>query len=314
MTATVSTNLSSNSKPLKIIITGANSGVGFYSALDLAKSGHTVIMAVRNLNKGKEALAKIQKELPKANLILEELNLGSLKSIHDFAKRLAENTPIIDVLINNAGLLSPIQRKVTEDGFELEFGTNYLGTFALTGLLLPLLNTSASRVVNVASMAHRYGSINFDDLQFEKRKFSSWAGYCQSKLAMLMFTFELDRRCKQHQRNLISCAVHPGWSRTNLALNGPAEGNVNSLINHFSNFLGFLLGQSAEKGALPIVYTAISSEVESGKYYAPSGLFELTGSGKPKFASINKEALDLEKCKHLWEVSEVLTGVQYLDF
>lgn len=293
-----------------MIVTGANSGIGFHTSLELAKAGAAVILAVRNLKKGKDALDQIKHIHPSSLITLEELDLASLTSIHNFSRKISTQNNAIDVLINNAGLMSPPRKKFTTDGFELQIGTNYLGHFALTGLLLPLLKLKPSRVINVSSIAHRFGSIDLEDLQYDKRPYSTWGAYCQSKLAMILFTSELQRRSDLTNSNLLACAVHPGWSRTHLALNGPAEGYAEGFINRFSNFLGHLVGQTAEAGAAPLVYAAAAPDIQPGGYYGPNGLFELTGL-QTTLAKVHQKS-DAGLASSLWKLSEKLTKITYL--
>jgi NAD(P)-dependent dehydrogenase (short-subunit alcohol dehydrogenase family) len=218
---------------------------------------------------------------------------------------MTEGKPI-DLLINNAGVMSLPKRKTTADGFEMQFGTNHLGHFALTGRLLPLLRQSSHpRVVNVSSMAHRQGRMKFDDLQ-GARKYSPWAAYGQSKLANLLFTFELQRRSDAHQWGLLSDAAHPGFSRTDLIANGPG---LTGLLAGVSKVLAAVLSQSSADGALPTLYAATSPQVRPKGYYGPDGFLEMKGS--PKAAFISARAKDVAAAGRLWEISEELTGVRW---
>ena len=204
----------------RAIVTGTG-GLGYETALALVRAGGDVILAGRNLEKGAESVSRIKVEVPAARIAFEQLDLASLASVEDFAgPMLMQHTPL-DLLVNNAGVMTPPSRQTTSDGFELQFGTNYLGHFALTGRLLPILNGRGPRVVNLSSLAHRGGAIHFDDLQWE-RSYRPWAAYGQSKLAMLMFAFELQRRSDAAGWGLMSNAAHPGYARTELIANGPA--------------------------------------------------------------------------------------------
>jgi NAD(P)-dependent dehydrogenase (short-subunit alcohol dehydrogenase family) len=289
------------------IVTGATGGLGYETALGLAAAGAEVILAGRNADKGSEALGRIRSHVPRAKVRFELIDLASLASIKAFADHLlAEGRPI-DILVNNAGVMAPPKRKTTADGFELQFGTNHLGHFALTGRLLPLLRASrAPRVVTVSSLMHRMGAdIHFDDLQWE-HSYSPNGAYAQSKLANLLFALELQRRSDTNGWRLLSNAAHPGGSSTDLISNG--IGN-NSLAGKISAQLVHLLGQSAAAGALPILFAATALQARPGGYYGPDGFFEMRGAVAP--AKISARANDANLARRLWQVSEELTGVQW---
>ncbi len=279
------------------IVTGANSGLGYETARALAAKDAEVIMACRNLEKGNAALEKIQTESPKAKLILIQLDLGSLASVRNFADEVHAKYKRIDLLINNAGVMVPPYGK-TADGFETQFGVNHLGHFALTGLLLDLiLKTDHSRIVNVSSLAHLMGKINFDDLQSEKR-YIRMAAYGQSKIANLYFTYELQRKLESAGKDTLSVAAHPGYAATNLQ----AHSGIFNWMNSF-------MAQSQEMGALPSLYAAISPDVNGGDYIGPHALGGSRGypvKTKSKAISYNKEI-----AARLWQVSEELTNVKY---
>jgi NAD(P)-dependent dehydrogenase (short-subunit alcohol dehydrogenase family) len=288
-----------------IIVTGANSGIGWEAALALARSGGNVILAVRSAEKGKEAVARIINQIPTANVRFELLDLASLRSVHAFADKMNKEAKL-DILVNNAGVMSVPQREVTEDGFERQFGTNYMGPFALTGLLMPVLRRAPSpRVVVVSSAAANMGmkKIDFDDLQLEK-SYAPWKAYCQSKLADLLFSQELARRSKAAGINLLSVAAHPGYARTNLQTTGS-----NTTEIFFMNIVGSVISQDAAHGALPTLRAAVEKDAPQGSYYAPSRMFHLKGD--PVRISIPSPAQDIEAAKRLWEVSEKLTGVHF---
>jgi len=289
------------------VVTGTG-GLGYETALVLARHGAEVILAGRNAAKGRNATRQIVARAPGANVRFELLDLADLASVTAFSNRLlAENRPV-DLLINNAGVMTPPSRRTTADGFELQFGTNYLGHFALTAQLMPLLQRSrTSRVVEVSSGAHRLGgAIHFDDLQWE-RAYKPWRAYAQSKLAMLMFALELQRRNDAAAWGLMSKAAHPGYARTELIANGPGADAVLAKINNL--LVRPFLSQSAADGALPVLFAATSPEAKGGGYYGPAGLFELIGSPGP--AAIAAQAKDLSAAKTLWEISEDLTGAQW---
>ena len=287
------------------VVTGATGGLGYQTALGLAQAEAEVVLTGRNDAKGREAISKIRKQLPDAKISFEALDLANLASVADFARRFATAHASLDLLINNAGVMALPTRQTTADGFEMQFGTNYLGHYALTAQLLPLLRSSHQpRVVNLSSIAHRTGFIHFSDLQGE-RLYSPWKAYNQSKLAMLMFALELQRRSDAAGWKLMSNASHPGWARTDLFANGPGFG----LISLASQFAAPLFSQSAESGALPTLFAATSPQAEGGGYYGPNGLYELKGPPAP--ARIMPQAMDKAGAGKLWDVSQQLTGVSF---
>ncbi len=283
------------------VITGANTGLGYETAAALADRGAQVVLAVRNLDKGKDAAARITAQSPGANVALQDLDLTSLDSIRAAAEQLRAEHDRIDLLINNAGVMwTP--KSTTKDGFELQFGTNHLGHFAFTGLLLDrLLPVAGSRVVTVSSMGHRIrAGIHFDDLQWE-RSYSRVGAYGQSKLANLLFTYELQRRLAPNGTT-IAVAAHPGGSRTELVRNLPALFAVVAPVL-------MPLFQGADMGALPTLRAATDSGVLGGQYYGPDGFGEQRGY--PKVVASSEKSHDVEVQKRLWAVSEELTGVVY---
>jgi NAD(P)-dependent dehydrogenase (short-subunit alcohol dehydrogenase family) len=283
------------------VITGANTGLGYETAAALAAKGAHVVLAVRNLDKGKDAAALISKRNPGTDVALQELDLTSLESIRAAADQLRSDHDRIDLLINNAGVMwTP--KSTTKDGFELQFGTNHLGHFAFTGLLLDrLLPVAGSRVVTVSSIGHRIrAAIHFDDLQWE-RNYSRVGAYGQSKLANLLFTYELQRRLAP-SGTTIAVAAHPGGSRTELTRNlPPLLARVTPLIEP--------LFQGADMGALPTLRAATDPGVVGGQYYGPDGFGEQRGY--PKVVASSSKSHDVEVQKRLWAVSEELTGVVY---
>ena len=282
-----------------ILITGANSGIGFEAARVFAAKGARLILACRNLEKAKKAMDQILRETPTADLTTMSLDLSSLDSVREFSSAVAEQFDHIDVLVNNAGVMAPPYSK-TKDGFESQFGTNHLGHFALTARLLPLLEKAeAGRVVVVSSVAHRMGYIRFKDLNWESR-YSRWQAYGQSKLANLMFAKELQRRLRQRGSKVIAVAVHPGYSNTNLQQYMPANRLLNSLFS-----------QSQEKGALPTLCAATQSDLGGGEYIGPNGFLEM--QGKPDLAYSTPRSNDEATAKRLWEVSEKMTGESFLN-
>jgi NAD(P)-dependent dehydrogenase (short-subunit alcohol dehydrogenase family) len=289
------------------VVTGTG-GLGYETALVLAQHGAEVILAGRNEGKGRESIRRIAALAQGASVRFELLDLADIASVTVFSNRLLALDRPIDILINNAGVMTPPRRRTTADGFELQFGTNYLGHFALTAQLLPLLKRGrAPRVVEVSSGAHRLGgAIHFDDLQWE-RNYKPWGAYAQSKLAMLMFALELQRRSDAAGWGLMSNAAHPGYARTDLIANGPGDDMLAAKINKL--LVRPFLSQSAADGALPVLLAATSAEAKDGGYYGPTGLFELIGAPGP--AVIGSHAKDLGVAKKLWEISEDLTGAQW---
>jgi NAD(P)-dependent dehydrogenase (short-subunit alcohol dehydrogenase family) len=286
------------------VVTGANSGLGLVTARELARSGATVIIASRNTGKGERAASEIRAEVPSADVPVQALDLADLASVRAFAERFAAQRDRLDLLINNAGVMAP-PRRLTKDGFESQFGTNHLGHFALTGLLLSkLLEATAPRVVTVASINHRMGTIRFDDPQWE-HGYNNWRAYAQSKLANLMFCFELDRRATAARSSLQSMAAHPGYSATNLQFAGPA----NAYERWAMEVGNKLFAQSAEVGALSTLYAATVVDLPSGSYVGPDGFIEVRGH--PHVVTASGKAYNREAWRRLWELSEQLTGVSF---
>jgi NAD(P)-dependent dehydrogenase (short-subunit alcohol dehydrogenase family) len=288
------------------VVTGANSGIGWQTALELARARGEVILAARTKAKGREAVELILRQLPQAKVRAEVLDLARLQSVRAFAAKVGGEAKL-DLLVNNAGVMSAPQRETTADGFELQFGTNFLGPFALTGLLMPALQRAASpRVTTVASAAAKLGMrrINFDDLQGE-RSYGPWKAYCQSKLADLMFMLELARRCAAAGIGLLSNAAHPGYARTNLQTSGPGRPQ-----NSIEKIVASFLSQDAAHGALPTLRAATAMDAAPGSFYGPDRLFQLKGD--PVLVPVPKPARDEAASRTLWEVSEKLTGVHWL--
>jgi NAD(P)-dependent dehydrogenase (short-subunit alcohol dehydrogenase family) len=285
------------------IVTGSNSGLGLITAQELARAGATVVIACRNTGKGEAAADQIRREVPAAELEIRALDLADLGSVQAFAEGFAADHERLDLLVNNAGVMAP-PRRLTADGFESQIGTNHLGHFALTGRLLErLLATDAPRVVTLSSGAHRMGSINFDDLQRE-RHYNNWLAYGQSKLANLLFCFELQRRATAAGTSLESLAAHPGYSATNLQFAGPR--NYEAAIMWVTNKL---LAQSAAMGALPTLYAATAPDLPGGTFIGPDGFQEMRGH--PHIVTAAGKAYDEQAQRRLWELSEELTGVTY---
>ncbi|MEO9869544.1 MAG: SDR family oxidoreductase [Ekhidna sp.] len=288
-----------------VVITGSTEGIGFEDALALSSAGWNVIMMGRNIQKGNESIAKIHKISPKAKVSFEKIDLADLSSIEAFAKKMIEKGQAINLLINNAGVMTPPNHLETKDGFELQFGTNYLGHFALTAQLLPLLRkTKDARVVTLSSVAAREGKINFDDLQ-SKSSYKPMVAYGQSKLADLMFAFELQRQSDDNNWGITSIAAHPGVSRTNLLITGAGRWSVMGMAR---TFLPFLF-QKPSQGALPTLFAATSPEAKGGSYYGPDKMGETRGF--PTLSKVPKQAEDRNVASKLWKVSLKLTKVQF---
>jgi NAD(P)-dependent dehydrogenase (short-subunit alcohol dehydrogenase family) len=290
-----------------IIVTGGNSGIGYEAALQFARHNANTILACRNLDKANSAAKQIAASYPSAKVEVMELDLSSLASIRRFADAFHQSHRKLRALVNNAGVMALPYRK-TEDGFEMQFGTNHLGHFALTGLLLDtILATPDGRVVNVASGAHRIGRIRFDDLDW-KRGYYKWFAYGQSKLANLLFTLELQRRADAAGTKLLAVACHPGYAATNLQSAGPRMTGA-SAMESFWSMMNRIVAQSAAMGALPTLYAATAAGVRGNDYIGPVGLTEMWGY--PGKANPSAAAKDPAVASRLWEVSEQLTKVHY---
>jgi NAD(P)-dependent dehydrogenase (short-subunit alcohol dehydrogenase family) len=297
------------------VVTGANSGLGFGLARRLAAAGADVVMAIRNRAKGEAAIDEIRGTVPEAKLTIKPLDLSSLASVAALGEQLNADGRPIDILINNAGVMTPPARDTTADGFELQFGSNHLGHFALTGHLLPLLRAAQGpRVVSLSSLAARQsGKIHFEDPQFEK-SYAAMSAYGQSKLAVLMFALELDRRSRAAGWGILSNAAHPGLTKTNLQIAGPSHGRekpalMERLYKASWRFTPFLW-QEIDEGILPALYAAAAPQAEGGAFYGPRGFFEAAGGGVA-LAKVPKRARNEDDCRRLWELSAQLTGVSY---
>jgi len=279
------------------IVTGANSGIGLETARELARKGAHVVLACRSQARAEAALEDIRSDLPEARIEFMALDLADLEQVRVFADAVHERFDRLDLLVNNAGVMVPPATK-TKQGYELQLGVNHLGHFALTGQLLDLLlATDGARIVNVSSMAHRFGSVNFDDLDFDARGYNASAAYGQSKLANLLFTAELARRLEAAGASVLVAAAHPGWTQTNLQKHS-------ALFQRLNPFFGM----QPIGGALPTLRAATDADVEAGDYFGPSRFFEM--SGPPRKAARSRAAQDRNDAKRLWEVSEQRTGVK----
>jgi NAD(P)-dependent dehydrogenase (short-subunit alcohol dehydrogenase family) len=296
------------------VITGSNSGLGFGLARRLSAAGADVVMAIRNRAKGEAAIDEIRATVPDAKLTIKPLDLSSLAGVAALGEQLNADGRPIDILINNAGVMTPPKRGTTTDGFELQFGSNHLGHFALTAHLMPLLRAADSpRVVSLSSLAARQGRIHFDDPQFEK-SYTPGQAYGQSKLAVLMFARELDRRSKEAGWGILSNAAHPGLTKTNLQISGPSHGrskpSTMERLYKLSWRLTPFLWQEIDEGILPALYAATSPQAEGGAFYGPHGIYEAAGGGVA-VAKVPARARNDADCRRLWDISEKLTGVSY---
>jgi NAD(P)-dependent dehydrogenase (short-subunit alcohol dehydrogenase family) len=291
------------------IVTGGAGGLGYETSLGLARRGATTILAGRDQSKGAQAVARIQRILPAAHVRFEMLDLGSLASVANFAAAMAGTHEAIDILVNNAGVMALARRELTEDGFERQIGVNYLAHFALTAHLKDALckASGGGRVVSLASLAHKRATLDLDDVQSEK-SYSPVQAYSRSKLAMLVFAIELQRRAVQNHWNLVSIAAHPGWARTDIIFNGPG-GGAPRLRERMMTRAFNLVAQSARDGALPSLYAAMAPQVKGGAYYGPIGPGETRGA--PGAARMTPQAADPVTGTRLWTLSEKLTGVSF---
>ena len=288
----------SDQKGKVVIVTGSSSGLGYETAKVLANKNATVIVAVRNEVKGNAAVEKIKVENPNADIQVMLVDLSNLESINKFAENFKEKFNRLDLLINNAVVMNPPYTK-TKDGFELQFGTNHLGHFALTGLLIDLIKkTPNSRIVNVSSTAHKIGKLNFEDLNWETRRYNKMRSYGDSKLANLYFTNELQKRLNKQSSGVICASAHPGATATEL-----------SRHSHFFKVLSLFV-QNGKMGALPTLYAAVAPDVQGNDYYGPGGFLEL--GGYPKKVESTKRAKRDDVAANLWDVSEKMTGLFYL--
>ncbi len=285
------------------IVTGANSGIGFETALELARAGAEVILAGRSAQKNQAAMGKILARYSGAVVSFEALDLASLASVTAFAARIKARALKLDLLINNAGVMALPTRQTTSDGFEMQMGVNFLGHFALTALLMPLLRAAQRpRTVQLSSIAHKRGAIDLADLQ-SARAYRPWKAYSQSKLAMLMFALELQRRSDIAGWGLLSTAAHPGFARTELIANGPGEAGLMGLAG---KLFTPLLSQSAAAGALPTLYAATAPGITPGFYVGSQGFMDMRGPPGP--AKMMRQAQDQTVAKKLWAGAEQLTG------
>jgi protochlorophyllide reductase len=284
-----------------VIVTGANSGIGFGATRQMAAAGGTVVMACRNADKARTAAEAIRSSGVRGSVEVEIVDIGNLASVRAFSDRMNSSGRSIDILLNNAGVMA-LDKSLTPDGLEAQIGINHFGHFALTGLLMPVLAANGGgRVVNVSSMGHRPGRVVLDDLMFERRRYSRWGAYFQSKLANLLFTRELDRRLRSADNGVIGVCSHPGTARTELGKSGSSTTNF-----VMRNFTGVLI-RSSEQGAEALVRACVDPQVEGGEFFGPRWM----AFGTPTLETPSRRARNDADARRLWEISEELTGVRY---
>jgi len=284
-----------------VMVTGANSGIGFAATRQMAAAGADVVMACRNASKAEDAARRIRESGVRGRVKTQSVDLGDLASVRAFASRFLDSGRSIDVLLNNAGVMA-LDRTLTPDGLEAQIGINHFGHFALTGLLLPaLVRDGGGRVVNVSSMGHRPGRVDLDDLMYERRRYSRWGAYFQSKLANLLYTRELDRRLRRADYGVIGLCSHPGTARTELGKSGTSTTNF-----VMRNFTGVLI-RSSEQGAEALVRACVDPNAQGGEFFGPRWLTH----GKPRLETPSRRARNDADAARLWAISEELTGVTY---
>lgn len=296
-----------------IVITGANAGIGFQLTRKLCKLGAQVIMACRSPERAARAHQKILDEIPEARVTVMALDVSNPESIRQFCKQFSEQFGQLDILVNNAGIVAvPLTRN--DAGHELQLATNYLGPFALTGLMLPLIkDVDGSRIVNVGSLAHRIGKLELDDFNWEQGEYKEMGAYARSKIAMMTYTMELNRRLHQQGSHIIALSAHPGFANTEIA-----RGNNSSIGNSTNPVRQWIQGKmeniipTADQASEPILMAVCSDSVQGGEYFGPGGLMETGIGGKPGKARVNPKAFDLDSAQALWQKSEAMTDVHYL--
>ena len=293
-----------------VVITGANSGIGYEAALHFASKGDHVIMACRSLDKAEKAKQQILEKAPDSNITIIKLDVSDLESVAAFSRQFAEQVGSLDILINNAGIVA-IPLSHNSNDHEMQLATNYLGAFALTGLLLPYFPTETpARIVNVASLAHRFGKLNINNLNWENNDYNQWKAYANSKIATMSHTLELNRRLQTGgHKNIIALGAHPGFANTNIQNNSPTLRKNNPISLWLQNQSAKFV-PTAAKAAQPIILAAEGEDCQGGEYYGPTGFLEI--GGKPGKARLNPIAKDIVLAKALWSKSEAMTGTSYL--
>lgn len=303
-------NMSTSVSDRTVVITGANAGIGFQAAQKLADNGARVLMACRSVEKAKQARNDILSQVPGADIEILPLDVSEPASVKEFAARFGEQYGKLDVLINNAGIVTPHLSR-NSLGYELHLATNYLGAFALTGLLLPFFNKkAATRVVNVGSLAHRFGKFDFEDPNWNKTRYNNWKAYARSKIATASFTMELNRRLQKTGSTTIALSAHPGFAATDMGRKTGATTPKTAFGRWYQGKMEAWVVAVPERAAEPIIHAASADGVSGGDYYGPTGLFEI--KGKTGKARINPLAKNIEFGRQVWAISESLTGVSYL--
>lgn len=293
-----------------VVITGANSGIGYHVAMQLAEQGANIVMACRSMGKAEQARDELLSHVPGASVEIIPLDVSELASVHEFEKQFAEKVGVLDVLVNNAGIVT---RDLSRNslGYEMHMATNYLGAFALTGLLLPYFRKDApARVVNVGSLAHRFGKLDFNDPNWNDSHYNLWKAYARSKIATAAFTIELNRRLQACGSNLMALGAHPGFAATDVGKKNGAAVPRTAFGQWYQDTMQALVVGKVEDAAEHIVHAVVADDVCGGDYYGPNGLFEI--KGKTRKARLNPLARDVEFGKQVWAMSESLTGVRFL--
>lgn len=294
----------------RIIITGANAGIGYQAALKLAEQGGRIVMACRSVDKAEQARQAIREKVPAADISILPLDISEISSIRDFASRFQDQYGELDILVNNAGIVTPHLSR-NSLGYELHLATNYLGAFALTGMLLPCFSrNNPTRVVNVGSLAHRFGRFDFEDPNWNKTRYNNWKAYARSKIATASFTLELNRRLQQSGSQTIALSAHPGFAATDMGRKNGATTPKSRFGKWYQRKMEAWVVAVPSQAAEPIIYAASEADVAGGDYYGPTGLFEI--KGKTGKARLNPLARNADFGRQVWQVSESLTGVSYL--
>jgi NAD(P)-dependent dehydrogenase (short-subunit alcohol dehydrogenase family) len=294
--------------PTVVVTTGANSGIGFQVALHFARAGATVVMACRSLDKAREAERQIKEQVPHAQTLLLPLDVSELDSVREFGRKFGEQVGELDLLVNNAGIVAlPLTR--TSAGHEMLLATNYLGAFTLTGLILPYFKRAGARIVNVGSIAHRFGGLNIGDLNWESTKYDQWKAYANSKVALLSHTLELNKRLQASKSHVMALAAHPGVANTNIKSQSEKLKPPGALRRWYAGHMTKLIPSAAD-ASRSVIMAATADHVAGGDYWGPGGFMEL--GGLPKRARLNPVTQDVALSQELWKLSEAMTGAKYL--
>lgn len=299
-----------NASKKTAVITGANAGIGYQAALKLAERDTRILMACRSMDKARQARRDLLARVPGANIEILPLDVSELSSIKEFVARFSEQVETLDILINNAGIVTPNLSR-NSLGYELHLATNYLGAFALTGMLLPYFRKDAqARIVNVGSLAHRFGKFDFDDPNWNNTTYNNWKAYARSKIATAGFTMELNRRLQQSGSNVIALSAHPGFAATDMGRKSGATTPKTAFGRWYQGKMEAWIVAKPDRAAEPIIHAASAEDIGGGDYYGPTGLFEI--KGKTGKARLNPLAKNIDFGRRLWAISESLTGARYL--